>query len=79
MKAFQDYDRLYPDLVLELLEYFGGVGSIKDRSVMAFCENHKNEKGEPLQPEIIDRICQRLCTRNIMSAIRTGTTLNWYD
>ncbi len=75
MKAFQDYDRLYPDLVLELLEYFGGVGSIKDRSVMAFCENHKNEKGEPLQPEIIDRICQRLCTRNIMSAIRTGTTL----
>ena len=75
MNGFRDYDKLYPELVLELMEYFGGPGSIKNRSLMEFCEKHRTANGDPLQPEVIDRMCQKLCSKNLMSAIRTGTTL----
>ena len=75
MNSFRNYDKLYPELVLELMEYFGAPGKIRDKSLMGFCETHRDLNGDPLQPEVIDRICQRLCAKNKMSAIRTGTTL----
>ena len=41
---FDDYDIKYPDLIMEILDYFDiqnfNTSSIKDKSVMGFCELH---------------------------------------
>ena len=66
MKEFLDYDIKYPDLVLDIVNYFSlGNGIPKQKSVQGFVTSYKVPKGEnPIQPEIVGRICERFnwCT-----------------
>ena len=67
MKEFLDYDIKYPDLVLQILEFFEVKGDQPDKTVGAFCGQFKAPLGEkPLQADIVSRICDRLCNKRIM-------------
>lgn len=72
---FQDYDVLYPELVIQIIEYFelsnNMDGAAKDKSVRKFCEKY----GFQYQPTIINRICKRLCDCNHMDCLYSGGTL----
>ncbi len=84
--VFRDYDKMYPDLVYEVLDYFSTTirdgKSIGKRSVLRFCELKKNlddqEGGLLYQPDTINRICQILCKKNLMIQVKndTGIGLN---
>lgn len=62
---FDDYDKKFPGVIIEILEYSEisnrESGSIKDRSILKFCERGKTEGNLVYQPQIISRICKRLC------------------
>ena len=77
MRYYDDYDLKYPDLVMEILEYFVIDQEIDKKSVIEFCESHakKNEKGSKYiyQPEIVDRICQELCKKNCLILRQSGS------
>ena len=85
---FRSYDSLYPDLVVEILEYFcisnAECGGIKNRSVVDFCTRHNEPSGDGAlryQPDTVNRICQKLCDKNGMISIKndgmTGTHNNY--
>lgn len=66
MKEFNDYDRKYPNLVMDILDYFkieSGI-DIDKKSILKFCTIHGKKNGGGVdfiyQPEIISRICGRL-------------------
>lgn len=71
---FDDYDIKYPDLVLKILEYFDiqntNVGRIMDKSVMKFCEQYKAGNSIIYQPNIVNRICKRLCDCRHMECVQ---------
>ena len=50
MNCFRDYDKFYPDLVVEILDYFRGdcsyYGSINERTVMGFCQKANDGRVE---------------------------------
>lgn len=79
MEYYDDYDLKYPDLVMEILDYFAICKGMNEKSVGKFCELHakKNEKGSEFiyQPAIVDRICQELCKKNRLTVIRSGSAL----
>ena len=79
MEYYNDYDLKYPDLVMEILEYFAIDQEMNQKSVMNFCKLHlkKKEQGAEFiyQPVIVDRICQELCKINRLSVIRSGSAL----
>lgn len=75
MNEYDDYDVKYPNLILEIMDYFTlGNGKSANKSVLGFCELSATKNNHGLefkyQPNIIDRICQMLCKRNVMSCIR---------
>lgn len=81
MKDFYDYDVKYPMLVMDILEYFDISHGVKDTSVLKFCETTgipiKGGKNYVYQPAIINKICQRLCDKNIMSILRNDGNLGF--
>ena len=80
MKEFLDYDIKYPDLIPDIVDYFTlrvGV-PIKDKSVLKFCESFKTIEGEGLiQPDVVIKICNRLCDARHMSCIRTDCAIGF--
>lgn len=73
MKEFLDYDIKYPDLVLSIVNYFSlNNGEKPDlKSVQKFIETYDVPLGEEkIQPDIVGRICDRLCEYRMMSCIR---------
>lgn len=67
MKDFLDYDIKYPDLILRMLDFFEIGESQSDKTVGAFCGSFEVPAGEQkLQPEVVSRICKRMCERRIM-------------
>ena len=86
MDYYNDYDRLYPDLIIQILEYFDISNSLKTsieaKSVMGFCELFKDKKQNGnsyiYHPNIVNRICKKLCDCNQMTCIRNdgGLGLN---
>lgn len=80
MEYYDDYDLKYPDLVMGILEYFAIDQEMNQKSVMNFCKLHLKKKGQGAefiyQPEIVDRICQKLCEKNRLSVIRSGSALS---
>lgn len=73
---FHDYDKLYPELVVEILEYFeisnATDGKPNDKSIRKFCAKNNFK----YQPVPINRICKRLCECNHMDIVRSGGFLD---
>ena len=40
MKEFNDYDRKYPNLVMDILDYFKIESGIDKKSILKFCTMH---------------------------------------
>ena len=79
---FNDYDERYPDIVIEILEYFDIANSInaaKDKSILKFCELHKSGSEYIYQPQIVSRICKRLCESGIIECLRNNGGLGLDD
>ena len=78
MKEFLDYDIKYPDLVLDIVDYFSlGNGKPEQKSVQGFVTSYKVPEGENLiQPEIVGRICDRLCECRQMSCLSRGSSMS---
>lgn len=76
---FDYYDKKYPDIVIEILEYFeisnNVPDNLKEKSVLKFCILHKNEKGLVYQPGIVNRICKKLCNCGRMECIKQSNGL----
>lgn len=72
MKEFSDYDIKYPDLVIQLIRFFSHMSDGKqDRTIGDFVNSFQTPQGEdPLQPDIIGRICDRLCMMRKMICLQ---------
>ena len=69
---YNDYDKLYPDVIVEVLEYFdinNPVDAVKDKTILKFCELHKSGSEYIYQPQIISRICKRLSECGILECL----------
>ena len=82
-KYFDDYDKKYPNIVVEILEYFDLQNQTpdhtKDKTILKFCEQHKQEKNYIYQPQIVSRICKRLCDKGQMECLRSEGGLGIND
>lgn len=85
MQEYNDYDIEYPNLVLEIMEYFAfETGqNINSKSVVGFCELHtvKSDVGREFkyQPTIVNKICQTLCRKNRMVCIKADGRSGLYN
>ena len=82
MKEFLDYDIKYPDLVLAIVKYFSlsNEEKIDSKSVGEFIETYNVNIGEEkIQPDVVGRICDRLCEYRIMSCIRKNGKMSLED
>lgn len=78
MIEFLDYDIKYPDLILDIVDYFTlrSGQAVKDKSVMKFCDGFKTPEGEGMiQPDVVAKICNRLCDARHMSCVRAGSAI----
>ncbi len=80
---FDNYDKKYPEIVIEILEYFeisnNYPDALKDKSVLKFCEQHNDDNQFTYQPTIVNRICKRLCEKGVLECIRSSGGLGLYD
>lgn len=80
---FDNYCYKYPNIVIEILEYFDISNSsdrnISRKSVLHFCEQHKTAEGYIYQPIIVNRICKRLCEKGILESISNQGALGFSD
>ena len=74
MIEFLDYDVKYPSLIFDIVDYFTlGNGNINSKKVISFCTDYKVPQGEDLiQPDVVDKIRQKLCSARKMSCIKSG-------
>ncbi|MCR5602494.1 MAG: serine protease [Lachnospiraceae bacterium] len=83
MVYYNDYDLKYPDLILEILEYFdfqnSDAGEVKDKSVLKFSEQFKEGNTLIYQPTVVNRICKRLCDCGQLECIRSLGGMGLYD
>lgn len=72
MREFLDYDIKYPNLVLDIIDYFSiENGDINQKSIQKFITSYTGIKGDiPLQPDVIGKICDRLCEFRLLSNLR---------
>lgn len=80
---FDNYCNLYPNIVIEILEYFDFTnkiaGAASKRSVSKFCELHKSGGEIIYQPRIVSRICEVLCENGKLDRVMTGSCLGLND
>ena len=73
--VFCEYDKKYPNLVMEILDYFSlnneKTKPIKERSILKFCQFHKDNFNVTYQPWIISAICKRLCENGQMLCLKS--------
>lgn len=82
MNNFRDYDKKYPDLIVEIMEYFQlGTGEVKTKSVLGFCEGKaiptNDGQGQEfvIQPSVVVKICEKLCESGVLSSVKKDGTL----
>ena len=79
MKRFRDYDILYPELILDILEYFDvSNGDINTKTVYNFCHQYRGgpiEESPQVQPNTIVKICEKLYDNDILSVNSRGGLL----
>lgn len=76
MKEYNNYDIDYPELIIDIINYFRlGNGEPSKKSILEFCTSNRaaTHTNKPIlyDPQIINRICQRLCERGLMSIIQS--------
>lgn len=70
MNIYRDYDKLYPELLVDIIDYFCLDSNINNKTVEKFCLNYNNgTHNECIQPEVIIKICDKLVDNNHMSCI----------
>lgn len=81
MKEFFDYDLKYPHLIIEIIKFFNTSGGEKPKKTISdFVDFFTVPKGEsPLQPDIIGKICDRLCEMRKMICLRKGGVMCLHD
>ena len=82
MKEFLDYDVKYPDLVFAIVDYFSlnNGETIDSKSIQQFIKSYKVQEGEtPIQPDIVGKICDRLCESRRMSCIKKNGAMCLFD
>lgn len=81
MKDFFDYDIKYPDLTIQLVKFFNiRSGEQPKRTIQDFVNQFQAPEGElPLQPDIVGRICDRLCELRKMVCLRKGSVMCFKD
>lgn len=73
MEQLIDYYRKYPELILDILEYFWLDSDVNEKNIIGFCTN--NRYGEVFQPDIVLRICDKLAENRVMSLNVRGGVL----
>ena len=72
---FGDCEDKYPELVIEIIEYFDAQNREPDptdkKTILKFCEQHKVGPDLIYQPQIVSRICKRLCEHGRMECLRS--------
>lgn len=62
---YNDYEKKFPNIVIEILEYFDvsnqNPNKPIDKRIIKFCEQHKQGNDLIYQPQTISKICKRLC------------------
>lgn len=77
---FGDYDEKYPNIVIDILDYFSPSSVPMDsKNIMKFCELHKEGNELVYQPQIVSRICKRLCERGRMEILQSRGVMGVYD
>lgn len=70
MRDFLDYDIKYPDLIIKIIDFYSNNVGNKQKTILDFCNEYKVPAGEDLiQPDILSRICERLCNMRKMTCI----------
>ena len=72
MKEFRDYDVQYPNLIVDILEYFNASQGDKPekKNIKEFCDKY-SKKGNKVQYDTIVKICDILYHNNILILIKT--------
>lgn len=73
MEQLFEYYKKYPELILDILEYFWIDADLNKKNIIKFCSH--NRYGEVFQPDIILRICDKLAENRVISLIFRGGTL----
>lgn len=82
MKDFLDYDIKYPDLVLSIVDYFSirKGEPVASKNIKGFIESYKVPDGEsPIQPDIVGKICDRLCDCRRMICLKKEGAMCLFD
>lgn len=81
MKEFLDYDIKYPELIIEVIKFFTqNHGSNPKKKIGDFCEEFKVPEGEDkIQPDILGRICDRLCQMRKMVCLQKMGVMGFND
>lgn len=79
MKEFLDYDIKYPELIVDVIKFFTG-NNKRERKIGDFCNTYKVPAGEELiQPDVLTRICERLCTMRKMVCLKQNGVMGYND
>lgn len=73
MDVFENYDKLYPYLIIDILEYFSLTTDVNKKSVYDFCM--QGNRISKYEPHIINIICKKLCDKGILGLIRQDNAL----
>lgn len=73
MEQLFEYYKKYPELILDILEYFWLDADLNKKNIIEFCSH--NRYGEVFQPDIVLRICDKLAENRVMSLIFRGGPL----
>lgn len=68
-----DYYRKYPELILDILEYFWFEADFNNKNIIGFCSH--NRYNEVFQPDIVLKICDKLAENRVMSLNFRGGAL----
>lgn len=81
MKEYNDYDLRYPQLIMQIIEYFRLGSGINKHSILDFCQINCDPISKEIiyQPAIVNKICQKLCHKNIMSLIKSDGKLGLHN
>lgn len=81
MFEYRDYDKLFPELVYDIVDYFrinNRIKEPKNKSVIDYCAhsrfNDSYLNGEIIQPGVVSTICDVLVKKRVLTCIRIGTT-----
>ena len=83
MNIFDDYDKQFPNLIMDILHYFDlcrptNGESINDRTVLKFSQQYKKPDGQfTVNPQIVVRICDQLCQKYLMERIKIADALGF--